>query len=274
MSRGRRRRTLRPRSSLPGALEPRGPSRGRDQAFVPPQRTAGANLGWGNSCPGQSSGRGTAVSLRQPPPPACVCPEGGLEQGAPSPHVMPAVPRLGCSEGHPGTLCSTPERKPVATLPGPAFPPRPSGPATSPRPRLGGGTTAQRGKSGRGAVGLRVRPPPSKACGQGGSRLRTGPHRPCLGRAAFPALRPLRLGPSFPNLSSALKLISEAASGSSFKTKLRLSRAEKLRSQKRSSPRPPRNGAHSPSPSLPPPPGILRCRHTASSCLGPSQGPG
>lgn len=153
MSRGRRRLTLRPRSSLPGALEPRGPSRGRDQAFVPPQRTAGANLGWGNSCPGQSSGRGTAVSLRQPPPPACVCPEGGLEQGAPSPHVMPAVPRLGCSEGHPGTLCSTPERKPVAALPGPAFPPRPSGPATSPRPRLGGGTTAQRGKSGRGAAG-------------------------------------------------------------------------------------------------------------------------
>lgn len=154
MSRGRRRLTLRPRSSLPGALEPRGPSRGRDQAFVPPQRTAGANLGWGNSCPGQSSGRGTAVSLRQPPPPACVGPEGGLEQGAPSPHVMPAVPRLGCSEGHPGTLCSTRGRKPVAALPGPAFPPRPSGPATSPRPRLGGGTTAQRGKSGRGAVGL------------------------------------------------------------------------------------------------------------------------
>lgn len=129
------------------------------------------------------------MSLWQPPPPACVCPEGGLEQGAPSPHVMPAVPRLGCSEGHPGTLCSTPERKPVAALPGPAFPPRPSGPATSPRPRLGGGTTAQRGKSGRGAVGLRVRLPPSKACGQGGSHP-----PPVLTGLASGALRSLPCG--------------------------------------------------------------------------------
>lgn len=214
------------------------------------------------------------MSLTQPPPPACVCPEGGLEQGAPSPHVMPAVPRLGCSEGHPGTLCSTRGRKPVAALPGPAFPPRPSGPATSPRPRLGGGTTAQRGKLGRGAAGRQHHAASIQGLRTGRVPSASGLHWPCLGRAAFPALRPLRLGPSFPNLSSALKLISEAASGSSFKTKLRLSRAEKLRSQKRSSPRPPRNGAHSPSPSLPPPPGILRCRHTASSCLGPSQGPG
>lgn len=52
-----------------------------------------------------------------------------------------------------------------------------------------------------------------------------------LGHAAFLALLPPCMEPSFPNLFSALKLISEAASGSAFKTKLWLSRAERHRSQ-------------------------------------------
>lgn len=52
-----------------------------------------------------------------------------------------------------------------------------------------------------------------------------------LGHVTFLALLPPCMEPSFPNLFSALKQISEAASGSAFKTKLWLSWAEKHRSQ-------------------------------------------
>lgn len=57
-----------------------------------------------------------------------------------------------------------------------------------------------------------------------------------LGHAAFLTPLPPCTEPSFPNLFSALKLISEAASGSAFKTKLWLSRAERHRSQKHACP--------------------------------------
>jgi hypothetical protein len=52
-----------------------------------------------------------------------------------------------------------------------------------------------------------------------------------LGHVEFLALMPPCMEPSFPNLFSAPKLSSEAASGSAFKTKLWLQWAEKHRSQ-------------------------------------------
>lgn len=165
------------------------------------------------------------MSLRQSLSPACVCPEGGWEQSAPRPHIMPAVSKLGCTKGgdatgHPGTFCNTSKRKCVAAPPGPAFPPRPSGPVTSPRAHLGTGTTAQRGQSGRGAAGLPLHASSVQP-------LRTGrvPSAPqsssAFSRACcVPCPAASSRGTLLPHSCSALKPISEAASGSAFKTKL------------------------------------------------------
>lgn len=99
-----------------------------------------------------------------------------------------------------------------------------------------------------------------------------GLNRAFLGHTAFLAQLPPCMGPSFPNLFSALKLISEAASGSASKTKLWLTRAEKHRSQMHACPQG-RLETTQPHPSLPamPFPSILYCQHTTSIHLGPSQ---
>ena len=92
--------------------------------------------------------------------------------------------------------------------------------ATTPLPRShsGGSTVAKREKPGKGLV----HPSEWGQC--------HGLHQAFLGRAASLVLLPPCMEPSFSNLFSALKLISEAASGSASKTKW-LSQAEKHRSQ-------------------------------------------
>lgn len=61
--------------------------------------------------------------------------------------------------------------------------------------------------------------------------LRRGHNQAFLGRATFLALLPPCREPSFPNLFSALKLSSEAASDSAFKTQFWLNGTEAHRSQ-------------------------------------------
>lgn len=138
-----------------------------------------------------------------------------------------------------------------------------------PGPHLGGSTVARRKNLGKGFASLLLQPCPSSPFDQG---LSPGLNPVFLGRAAFLALLPPCMGPSFSNLFSAPKLISEAASGSASKTKLWLTPAEKHRSQRHAYPQG-RLETTQPHPSLPapPPPSILSCQHTTSIHLGPSQ---
>lgn len=138
-----------------------------------------------------------------------------------------------------------------------------------PRPHLGGSTVARREKSGKGFTSLLLQRCPPSPFDQG---LGHGLNLAFLGRAAFLALLPPCMGPFFSNLFSALKLISEAASGSASKTKLWLTPAEKHRSQRHACPQG-RLETTQPHPSLPapPPPSILCCQHTTSIHLRPSQ---
>lgn len=102
-----------------------------------------------------------------------------------------------------------------------------------PRPHVGGSTTAKRGKLGKGLASLLLhtyvfRPAPVN---RATPLLRRGHDQAFLGRATFLALLPPCREPSFLNLFSALKLSSEAASDSAFKTQFWLNGTEAHRSQ-------------------------------------------
>lgn len=134
---------------------------------------------------------------------------------------MCIAPEDGDVEGHFGTLPSSLEHKPSpASLALLFFLAHQDWTTiSSPRPHLTSSTTAKRGKPGKGLESLL--PHASSAqplLNRATPLLRHGLNQAFLGHAVFLALLSPCMEPSFPNLFSALKLNSEAASGSGFKT--------------------------------------------------------